>query len=236
MLLKQNSEWRRTNCNSIKEKLGHCSLIIKTHQTFQSQSKSVKTIFVFRDQSGTRCNFWRQLSMKQQVSKTCQSSYPELRRISSIRHASTVDATKPMWHPWFCQVLITVTHCCQEFLNSWLTNFQGFKIVLLDSFSQPLNAYIFHQCVVGPRALSFWHSLLCVNAFAHSTLLLLPSSSSWLLCSLVCALVLFQCLRTSVVSAVVSGRTDPEPRLWPKVESSPSASQAPLQLLRLELQ
>ena len=92
------------------------------------------------------------------------------------------------------------------------------------------------DCVVGLLAVSLRHSLLFVNALAQSTLLLLPSSSSWLLCSLDCALVLFQCLCTSVVSAAVSGRTDPEPRLWPKVESSSSASQALLQLLRLDLQ
>ena len=34
------------------------------------------------------------LSMKQQVSKICQSAYLELHRISSIRHVLTVDATK----------------------------------------------------------------------------------------------------------------------------------------------
>ena len=36
----------------MKEKLRHCSLILKTHQTFHSQSQSVKMIFVFQDQSG----------------------------------------------------------------------------------------------------------------------------------------------------------------------------------------
>ena len=36
------------------------------------------------------------LSMKQQFSKICQSAYLELRRISSIRHVPTADATKTL--------------------------------------------------------------------------------------------------------------------------------------------
>ena len=35
-------------------------------------------------------------SVKQQVSKMCQSTYLELRRIGSIRHALTADATKTL--------------------------------------------------------------------------------------------------------------------------------------------
>ena len=62
----------------------------------------------------------------------------------------------------------------------------------------------------------------CLGLSPQSTLPLLPSSSSWLLCSLFCTPVQLQSLCTSVVSAAVSGRTDPEPRLWPKVESSSS--------------
>ena len=38
--------------------------------------------------------FDNKLSMKQQVGKTCQSAYLELRRTSSIRHVLTVDAIK----------------------------------------------------------------------------------------------------------------------------------------------
>ena len=40
-----------------------------------------------------------------------------------------------------------------------------------------------------------------------------PQSSSWLLCSLFCTLVLLQSLCTSVVSAAVFGCTDPGPHL-----------------------
>ena len=36
------------------------------------------------------------LSMKQQVSKICQSAYRELRKISSVRHVLTVDATQTL--------------------------------------------------------------------------------------------------------------------------------------------
>ena len=36
------------------------------------------------------------LSVKQQVSNICQSAYLELRRISSIRHVLTADATKTL--------------------------------------------------------------------------------------------------------------------------------------------
>ena len=64
---------------------------------------------------------------------------------------------------------------------------------------------------------------LCSCTAPQSALSLLPSSSSWLLCSLFCTLVLLQCLCISV-SAALSGRTDPELRLWPKVEFSSSVS------------
>ena len=129
----------------MKEKLRHCSLILKTHQTLHSQSQSVKMICFSRSVRNLGVIFDDKLSMKQQVSKTCQSSCPELRRINSIGHVPTVDANKPLWHPWFCYASITVTRCCPEFLDCWLTNFQGFKIVLLDSFSKPPNAHIFHH-------------------------------------------------------------------------------------------
>ena len=36
------------------------------------------------------------LSMKHQVSKVCQSTYLELRRISSVRHVLAVEATKTL--------------------------------------------------------------------------------------------------------------------------------------------
>ena len=49
---------------------------------------------------------------------------------------------KALWHPWFCHTLITIIPCRQGFLNSWLTNFKRFKIVLLDSFSKPPNAHV----------------------------------------------------------------------------------------------
>ncbi|WP_419607217.1 reverse transcriptase domain-containing protein, partial [Thiolapillus sp.] len=50
-------------------------------------SRSVRNLGVIFDDK---------LSMKQQVSKICQSAYLELRRISSIRHVLTVDATKTL--------------------------------------------------------------------------------------------------------------------------------------------
>ena len=82
--------------NSLKEKLWHCSLILKTHQTFHSQSQSVKITFVFsRSVRNLGVIFNDKLSMKQ-VSKICQSAYLQLRRISSIRHVRTVDATKTL--------------------------------------------------------------------------------------------------------------------------------------------
>ena len=79
----------------MKEKLRQCSLILKTHQTFHSKigqnyicfSRSVRNLGVI---------FEHKLSMKQQFSKMCQSAYLELRRISSVRHVLTVDATKTL--------------------------------------------------------------------------------------------------------------------------------------------
>ena len=83
--------------------------------------------------------------MKQQVRKICQSTYLELCRISSITEldmSSQLMLPKPLWHPWFCHALITVIPCCQGFLNSSLTNFKRFRIVLLDSFSKRPNAHV----------------------------------------------------------------------------------------------
>ena len=81
------TEWRK--------KLRHCSLILKTHQTFHSQSQSVKMMFVFQDQSGILVWFvmtsfpWNKL-----VKRVSLPSW--LRRISSVRHVLTVDATKTL--------------------------------------------------------------------------------------------------------------------------------------------
>ena len=46
--------------------------------------------------SSLTLSFDDKLSMKQQVSKICQSTYLELRRISSVRHVLTVNATKTL--------------------------------------------------------------------------------------------------------------------------------------------
>ena len=61
---------------------------------------------------------------------------------------------------------------------------------------------------------------LCSCTAPQSTLPLLPSSSSSLLCSLFCTLVLLQCLCTSV-SAAVSGRTDPKLLCDPRLNLRP---------------
>ena len=50
-------------------------------------SKSIRNLGVIFDDK---------LSMKQQVSKVCQSTYLELRRISSVRHVLIVEATKTL--------------------------------------------------------------------------------------------------------------------------------------------
>ena len=82
-----------------------------------------------------------------------------------------------------------------------------------------------------PDVIPFFTVLHCSSI--HSSFA--ASSSSRLPCSLFCIQVLLQCLRTSVVSTVVFGRTDPEARLGPRAESSSSVSQGPLQLLRIAL-
>ena len=76
---------------------------------------------------------------------------------------------------------------------------------------------------------------LCSGTAPQSTLPLPSSSSSRLLGSLFCTVVLLQCMCTAVVSAALSVRTDPEPWLRPKVESSSSVSQGLPQLLRVAL-
>ena len=69
-------------------------------------SRSVRNLAVIFDDK---------LSMKQQVSKICQSAYLELRRISSIRHVLMVDATKTLVTSL---VLSRLDYCCQGFPNS----------------------------------------------------------------------------------------------------------------------
>ena len=76
------------------------------------------------------------LSMKQQVSKICQSAYLELRRISSVRHVLTVDATKTLVTSL---VLSRLEHC--NSLLSWIPQqlidkLRKVQIVLLDSFQK----------------------------------------------------------------------------------------------------
>ena len=130
----------------MKEKLRHCSLIPKTHQTFYSQSQLVKMIFVFQDQSGNLdVIFDDKLSMKQQVSKIRQSAYLELRRNSSIRHVLTVDATKTL----VTSLVLSRLDYCNSLLSGipqqLLTNFKRFQIVLFSSFSKRPNAHAFHH-------------------------------------------------------------------------------------------
>ena len=62
-------------------------LSIKIGQNDICFSRSVQNLGVVFDDK---------LSMKQQVCKICQSAYLELRRISSIRHVLTVDATQTL--------------------------------------------------------------------------------------------------------------------------------------------
>ena len=64
-------------------------------------SKSVKMIFVFsRSVRNLGVVFDNKLSMKQQVSKACQSAYLKLRRISSVRLSTQLMLPKPLWHLW----------------------------------------------------------------------------------------------------------------------------------------
>ena len=53
------------------------------------------------------------LSMKQQVSKICQSAYMELRTISSVRHVLTVDANKTL----VTSLVLSCLDCCNSLLS-----------------------------------------------------------------------------------------------------------------------
>ena len=72
------------------------------------------------------------------------STYLELRKISSVRHVLTVEATKTLVTSL---VLSLLEYCnfCQECPNSSSKNFKRFKIVLPESFSKPLNALMLHH-------------------------------------------------------------------------------------------
>ena len=61
---------------------------------------------------------------------------------------------------------------------------------------------------------------LCSCTAPQSTLPLLPSSPSWLLCLLFSTPVLLQCLCTSVVSTAILWSYRPRTLWWPNIESS----------------
>ena len=65
--------------------------------------------------------------------------------LAQLDMPSQLKLPQPLWHPWFCHASITAIPCCQGFLNSWLTNFKRFKIVLLDSISKCPKAHMFHH-------------------------------------------------------------------------------------------
>ena len=81
-------------------------LSIKIGQNDICFSRAVRNLDVIFDDK---------LSMKQQVSKIYQPTYPELRRISSVRHVLTIDATKTLVTSL---VLSRLDYCCQGFPNS----------------------------------------------------------------------------------------------------------------------
>ena len=121
-------------------------LSIKIGQNDICSSRSVWDLGVIFDDK---------LSMKQ-VSKTCWSAYLELHRISSVRHVLTFDATNTL--------VTSLVLSCLDYCNSLLSGipqrlidklqkiqncsaqriFKTFRIVLLNSFSKPPNAHIFH--------------------------------------------------------------------------------------------
>ena len=99
-------------------------------------SRSVRNLGVIFDDK---------LCMKQQVSKICQSAYLELRRISSIKHVLTVDATKTL----VTSLVLSHLDYCSSLLSGipqqLIDKLQRFKIVLLDSFLKRSYAQTFHH-------------------------------------------------------------------------------------------
>ena len=91
-----------------------------------------------------------------QVSKTCQSAYLELVELAKLDMSSQLKLPKPLWHPWYCHALITVTLCCQGFLYSWLTNFKKFKIARSARLSFKTSK---HAHVSPPLAKLHWLSI-----------------------------------------------------------------------------
>ena len=70
----------------------------------KSNSQSVQNLVLIFDDK---------LSMKQQVGKLCQSTYLDLRRISSARHVLTVDATKIL----VTSLVLSRLHYCNSLLS-----------------------------------------------------------------------------------------------------------------------
>ena len=84
-------------------------------------SSSVRNLGVTFDQS---------LSFRQHVANVCRLCYLEIRRISSVRHLLSDDATKPFCVLLFCHVWITVMLCLLVLQNTSLKNSRKFRIML----------------------------------------------------------------------------------------------------------
>ena len=97
-------------------------------------SKTVRNLGVFLDQT---------LSFKKQISSVCQSCYLELRRISSIRHLLSKDATKTL----VCALVLSrLDYCnsllagCPKYLLNKLQKIQNYAARLI--FRSPKSAHI----------------------------------------------------------------------------------------------
>ena len=85
--------------------VGHPSIpiSISVNNTLVSVSSSVRSLGVFLDQS---------LSFEKQISNICKTAYLELRRINSIRHLLTPDATKTL----VCAFVLSRIDYCNSLL------------------------------------------------------------------------------------------------------------------------
>ena len=144
----------KTNYNPVKGKLRCCSLILKTGQTFHSESKFGQNETRF---SGSVWNLVWFLTV------SCLQN-DRFVKFVSLNHidvaqwdiSSQLKLPKPLSCPWYHHVLTTVTLSCQEFLNSSLTNFKRFRIALLDWISKPTNARISPLLAELVDSIGFW--------------------------------------------------------------------------------
>ena len=111
----------------------------KYQRHFFEFSKSLRNLGIIFDNS---------FSLHQNIMNTCRAPYIELRRISSIWHFLSVDATKTL----MCSLVLSKLRYCNSLLSGspqyLIQLFQKFKIQLLGLILEPQELNILHPSFI----------------------------------------------------------------------------------------